>query len=412
MELELTVPQTKFFVNNTSEYVAAVAGFGSGKTESAAVKIAARTIEYPKINQAYLAPTYKLIADIFYPRITELLEGAGFRVRINKQENNVHVDGLGIIYCRTMDNPDMIVGWECGDAFMDELDILPTDKAQKVMTKVSARCRQKYPDGKVNQKHVTTTPEGFKATYQMFKKDPLSNSQLIQMSTYSNEHNLPPGYIKGLRDQYPDQLIEAYINGNFVNLVSGSVYYAYDRDRCNTHVVAKPREPLHIGMDFNVYNMAGIVNVLRDGYGYAVDELIGLRDTPDMIDAINEKFPEHNVTVYPDASGNSKSSKGATLSDIKLLREAGFKIKADKANPLIKDRVQSMNNAFDKSKYFVNVERCPEFSNCLEQQIYNTVGVPDKSTGLDHPNDAGGYFVHKKFPINVRKAFTQQVSNY
>ncbi len=412
MEIELTIPQTEFFVDNDSEYIAAVAGFGAGKTESAAVKIASRIIQYPKISQAYLAPTYKLIGDIFYPRITELLEGAGFKVHINKQASNIHVQGAGTIYCRTMDNPDMIVGWECGDAFMDELDILPTDKAQKVMTKVSARCRQKYPDGKLNQKHVTTTPEGFKATYNMFKKHPLTNSRLIQMSTYSNEANLPAGYIQGLRDQYPDQLIDAYIDGKFVNLVSGSVYYSYDREKHNTHVVPRPREPLHIGMDFNVYNMAAIVHVKRDGNSYACGEIIDLRDTPDMIEAIEEKYPDHNITIYPDASGENKSSKGATLSDIKLLRDAGFKIKAEKTNPLIKDRVQSVNGAFDNGKYFINLEKCQEYATCIEQQVYTDAGVPDKSNGLDHPNDAGGYFVYQTYPINVKRAFTQQLSNY
>lgn len=409
MEINLTVPQTKFFMDNEAEYIAAVAGFGSGKTESAAVKIASRIVQYPKVSQAYLAPTYKLVNDIFYPRISELLNGAGFEVKINKGENNIYVKGAGVIYCRTMDNPDSIVGWECGDAFMDELDILPTDKATKVMNKVSARCRQRYPDGKVNQKHVTTTPEGFKATYNMFKKKPLTNSRLIQMSTYSNAHNLPDGYIQGLFDQYPEQLIEAYINGNFVNLVSGSVYYKYDRDRCHADVVEKPRELLHIGMDFNVYNMAGIVHVVRDGQSFAVNELIGLRDTPDMIEAIQENYPDHNIIVYPDASGDNKSSKGSTLSDLKLLRDAGFSIKADSKNPLIKDRVQAVNNAFDKGKYWVNKDRCPEYATCLEQQTYNKAGVPDKTNNLDHPVDAGGYHVHKMFPINTRQAFTQRM---
>ncbi len=410
MEIDLTVPQSEFFKDNASEYIAAVAGFGSGKTNAAAVKIVARMLEYPGINQAYLAPTYKLIGDIFYPRIGEMLSSCNIPFKIQSQANNVVVPGYGKIYCRTMDKPDTIVGWEVGDIFLDEFDILPKDKAIAVMNKASARARQRYPDGKLNQKHVTTTPEGFKATYQLFKKDPLPNSNLIQMSTYSNQHNLPDGYIEGLRNQYPEQLIEAYIEGRFVNLVSGSVYYAYDREKCNTHVLARPREPLHIGMDFNVYNMAAIVHVKRDGKAYAVDEFIGLRDTPDMIEAIQEKFPEHNITVYPDASGDSKSSTNSSLSDLKLLRDAGFKIKADRKNPYIKNRVQSMNAAFDKGLYFINVDKCPEYAECIEQQIYMSNGLPDKTNGFDHANDAGGYFVYQVFPINTRQAFTQQIA--
>lgn len=411
--LELTEPQSDFF-HATERYVAAVAGFGSGKTQAAVAKILSNKFLYPTIDQAYLAPTYSLIRDIFYPYMSNTLNDMGIKFKINKGEHNIYIQGHGQIFCRTMNDPDMIVGWQAGDAVLDEFDVLPTEKAERVMQKLSARLRQKFPDGKKNQRFVTTTPEGFKATYKMFKKEPLEDSRLIQMSTYSNPH-LPDDYIPGLIALYPDQLIKAYLNGEFVNLTSGTVYYTFDRKVHNTHYIARPREPLHIGMDFNVYKMAAIIHIIRNGVPYAVGELIGYRDTPDLIEAIKENYPEHHITVYPDASGSGTSSKSCTVSDITLLKGAGFIIKAKASNPLIKDRVTSMNAAFEKNRYFINVQRCPQYAEAIEQQVYDELGRPEKDSGADHPNDAGGYFISYNWPVKktmISKSIVRGVLNH
>jgi len=405
-DFNATTPQSDFIVSD-AKYTAAVAGFGSGKTESALVRILSNMLQAPGIDQAYLAPTYPLIRDIWYPKVEKFLDDLKIPYGINKSNHVITIPGLGKVYCRTMDNPSLIIGWEACDAVLDEFDVLPIDKALEVFRKVSGRLRQKHPHGRVNQIYVTTTPEGFRATYKLFKKDPLPKSKLVQMSTYSNAKNLPEDYIQDLFDQYPAPLREAYLMGEFVNLTEGSVYYAYDRDINDTKYVYKPREPLHIGMDFNVYNMAAIVHIIRDGIPYAVDELIGLRDTPDTIEAIQEKYVDHHITVYPDSSGDSKSSKGATLSDISLLEEAGFEILAPKANPLIKNRVQAVNKKFENETYHVNKDRCPIYADCLEQQTYSKItGQPDKTSGLDHPTDAGGYFISYRWPIK-RKPITE-----
>jgi hypothetical protein len=399
-------PQHDFLSDRLSKYIAAVAGFGSGKTHVGLSRLLQNMMESPGIDQAYLAPSYPLIRDIFYPAVEKTLPEMGIGFHINKGAHTVYLEGLGKVYCRTMERPERIVGWEVADAVLDEFDILNIEKAMEVFRKTSARLRQKNPTGRINQLYVTTTPEGFKATYNLFKKDPLKNSRLIQMSTYSNIKNLPEGYIEDLREQYPDQLIEAYLNGQFVNLTSGAVYYAYDRVRHDTFYTAKPREPLHIGMDFNVRNMAAIVHVIRDGKVYAVDEFVGYRDTPDVIEAIKETYPEHRIFVYPDASGTHNSSTNASESDIAQLRDARFIVKANKTNPLIRNRVASMNNTFEKGHYRVNTRRCPQYADSLEQQVYGTNGMPDKSNNIDHPLDAGGYFIHYRFPI--RKSTAQK----
>ena len=408
----LSIPQSEFYESD-SKYTAAVAGFGSGKTDVALTRMLKNMTESPGIDQAYLAPTYALIRDIWFPKVEDFLDEMGVKYKINQQECNIRIQGLGTVYCRTMEKPERLIGWQVADAFLDEFDVLPTDKAMNVLRKITARLRQDNPSGRKNQLFFTTTPEGFKATYNIFVKNPMTDSRLIKMSTYSNEENLPDDYIQTLRDQYPSQLIEAYINGEFVNLQSGTVYYAFDRDKHNTHYVTKPREPIHVGMDFNVHDMCASIHVRRDGNLYATDELMGLRDTPDMCDALKEKFPDHKISVYPDASGSGTSSKSASQSDLKILKDAGFIVRALTKNPLIKNRVASVNKQFEIGRYYVNVDRCPELALAFEQQAYNPVtGQPEKDGSMDNRVDGAGYLQNFINPVQHRQAKQRKLGGF
>jgi hypothetical protein len=129
---------------------------------------------------------------------------------------------------------------------------------------------------------------------------------------------------------------------------------------------------------------------------------MNLLDTPAMIDAIKRRFPNHAIFVYPDASGASRKSQKASTSDLALLQQAGFTVLANPANPAVKDRVLSLNIMLagcSRGKLFVNDTSCPMFAEALEKQAYDEHGEPDKQSGFDHANDAGGYFVCYRFPV-------------
>jgi phage terminase large subunit-like protein len=152
-------------------------------------------------------------------------------------------------------------------------------------------------------------------------------------------------------------------------------------------------------MDFNVGNMAAKAFVLREKHWHCVDEIDGGVDTPSMITTMDSRYKGHTVTIYPDASGKNTSSKGASLSDIGLLRGAGYAIRAKPSNPRVKDRVLAVNMGFQRGRVYVNPDTCPETARCLEQQPYNKQGEPDKTTGLDHSNDAFGYPLAYEMPV-------------
>ncbi|MCP4256747.1 MAG: terminase [Planctomycetes bacterium] len=404
MAVSVNKPQHDF-ISLPNKFKAFVGGFGSGKTWAGSIGQAIHFLEYPKVNQGYFSPTYPQIRDIFFPTADEVAFEFGLKVNVREGNKEVHwyngARSIGTTICRSMDKPQNIVGFKIGKALVDEIDIMPIDKATTAWRKIIARMR--WPDVQ-NGVDVTTKPEGFNFVHNQFVQHPdgvdKSHYGIVHASTYDNELNLPDDYIDSLIETYPAELIEAYLNGQFVNLTSGSVYRNYDRARCNSTETIRDKETLYIGQDFNVGEMASCIFVKRETGWHCVAELSGLLDTPDVINVIQGKYPENKIYVYPDASGKARKTVGASTSDISLLKAAGFTIRAKNQNPLVKDRVLSVNTALSKSVIWVNAKACPETAKCLEQQAYDKNGEPDKKSGVDHQVDAFGYPIAYEMPIN------------
>lgn len=424
MPLNLNHPQAEF-ISTSTPFSGFVGGYRSGKTFIGCVKLWKLAAAYPGIKLGYFAPTYPQVRDIFYDTIEEV--GAEFSdhagmpctVDINKSEHTVKLIIGGDVYatvkCRSMEHPHRIVGFDISHALIDEIDCMKKEKADAAWKKIVARMSSVRDDYPVNTVDFTTTPEGFNWMYEFFVKQLREKPELkrfyslVKASTLKNRKNLPDDYIDKLYATYPSNLVDAYVNGEFVNLTSGGVYTCYDRKLNNTDRIVKDSDHLHIGMDFNVGKMSAIVHV-EDKVDEvkitsAVDEFMGLLDTPAMIKAIENKYPNHRITIYPDASGQNRKSSNASETDISQLKKA-FKVNARTKNPFVKDRIASVQgmlcNALDERRYFINDVTAPETCESLEQQIYNKQGEPDKSHDNDHPNDALGYYIHNQFPIRAR----------
>jgi len=400
--LNLSAPQNIFLNSLNTKFRAYVGGFGSGKTFVGCLDLLIFFCKHPATRQGYFGPSYPSIRDVFFPTFEEAAHMMDFSVVINTSNKEVHVyrgrEYYGTVICRSMDRPASIIGFKIARALVDEIDTLPKDKATQAWVKIVARMRLVI-DGVENGIGVTTTPEGFLFVYDKFSRNPTESYSMVQASSYENQKYLPPDYIQTLLETYPEALVDAYVGGKFVNLLTGAVYRSFDRIKNNSKEVVMGQEPLRIGMDFNKGKMAACAFVRRDNGDHCASEITDGIDTPWMIDTIKEKWPENNITIYPDASGKNGSSKGADLSDISLLESAGFSIRAKKANPRVKSRVNSVNKCFEDEKVWVNCDEAPETARCLEQQPYDKNGEPDKKNDLDHTPDAFGYFCEYEHPI-------------
>lgn len=414
---KLNRPQARYLALE-HKFRAFVAGFGSGKTFVGSAGLCAHAWEWPKIESGYFAPTYAQVRDIFYPTIEEVAFDWGLNTDIHETNHEVSLYAgnqyRGTILCRSMEKPGEIVGFKIGHALIDELDVMKKAKAEVAWRKIMARMRYKV-DGLKNGVDVTTTPEGFKFVYSQFVKAVRDKPELaslygmVQASTYENGKNLPDDYISSLLASYPPQLISAYIRGQFTNLATGNVYPNFDRKLNHTPERIRPNEALHIGMDFNVLNMTAAVSVIRGDLPLTLEELTKVRDTPTMARMLKERYKDkgHGVVIYPDASGQNTSSKNASESDLSILKQAGFTVVVNSTNPAVKDRINAVDamtlNADGLRRWKVNTDQCPTLTEAQEQQAWDD-GEPDKKTGHDHPNDAVGYFLVKRWPIVKRSA--------
>jgi hypothetical protein len=383
--------------DTTTRILGLVSGYGGGKTYAVARKACTLALLNPGSDGIITEPNFPLLTQILIPEVEAALEEFGIPFHFNKSEVIFYCTVSGKqtrIICKSMERYDRLIGVNAAWVILDEFDTAKAALAYSAFEKLMGRLRA----GNVRQMVIVSTPEGFKAMHRIFVKDAGEGRRLLRARTQDNKH-LPPDFIQSLLDTYPDELISAYLDGEFVNLTSGSVYTSYDREVNRSRETLKPGEPIKLGMDFNVGNMAACAYVLRENDWHCVDEIKGGRDTPAMIDTIKDRWAGHHVTIYPDASGANASSKGASISDIGLLRGAGFTIRAKPSNPRVKDRILAVNMAFQNKRVFVNPDTCPETARCLEQQAYDANGEPDKKTGLDHQNDAAGYPLAYEMPV-------------
>jgi phage terminase large subunit-like protein len=428
--LELLPHQRRFVADVHHRYLGFVAGYGSGKTYA----FCAKGIYLAFLNKghtgALFEPTNTMAHDVLVPALTEMLEDYGisytykaspyptFFLHFLEADESITTSTILI---RSAENYRRAAGLNLAWAGIDEADTISKSTAWAMWRMLQSRLRNA--DAPNIQMFTTSTPEGFNFLYEYFVKEVeereaegknVIDRHIMHASTYDNADNLDPGYIQTLLEEYPPNLIEGYLNGQFTNLTQGTVYNQFNRRDNNTDLTItdfddKERNllvPLHIGIDFNIDKTCGIVHVIdSDGLPLALDEITKQRDTETLIKEIQKRYPDREITVYPDSSGDNRKTN-ASATDIKLLKAAGFRVKANNKNPPVRDRVNSMNamfcNAEGERRYKVNVRMCPTYTRALETQAYDDKGEPDKAHDQDHPLDGAGYFIFKVFPLRHR----------
>ncbi len=401
MDINLTPPQSEMF-KKTCPFPLFVGGYSSGKSYTLITLLLHDIIKHPKADFAVYSPTYDLNRLNLEPRLLEALDDLGMFYNYNKSTAIVKVAGHGKVIFRSMDNPSKIIAYEVFRSFCDEIDTLPQAKANDVWNKIIARNRQRiYHNNNLQKNRISafTTPEGYGFTYNKWGTNPINGYEYVKASTLSNPE-VSEDYIQMLKDTYPDNLVKAYIEGEWCNLTSGSVYY-FSRENHTTSKRYTAGDAIHIGADFNVRNMCWTIFIQRSGISYAVGEIVAALDTPECCRIVKERYPDSSVIVYPDASGGSNNSKSASVSDFTIIKQHGFSVRAARKNPRIKNRVNAVNAALEHDYIKVNPEECPQLALALEQQIYNKQGLPEKrmDDSVDDLCDGFGYYAHKVHPL-------------
>ena len=394
--------QLDFVNDDTTEIIGISAGYGAGKTRA----LCAKAVMLAAANQGFIGavmePTGPLIRDIWQNDFEQFLEAYEIPYTFRASplpEYMLHLPGGDTkILCRSFENWSRIIGLNLAWVLADEIDTVTPSIANKAFPKILGRLRA----GNVRQFGAASTPEGFRWMWNTFGSEEAQgrdDRRLIKMRSVDNPH-LPPDFIERLQANYDPTMLRAYLDGDFVNLTTGTIYDRFDRSKHVTSTLPDlDREPLRIGVDFNVGNMSAIIAVRMGDKLLVIDEISGAHDTDAMAQEVVRRYPHRRMYVYPDASGGNRSTN-ATRTDIQILESYGMSNQSPKANPPVRDRIAAVQALLENGKGQVRLqvsETCKRLIECLELQCYTEKGDPDKDAGHDHMNDALGYLIWREF---------------
>ena len=410
------LPHQKTFCDDMEHRkLALVCGFGAGKTVGLVAKatmLAAMNVGHVS---ALFEPTHAMLVDILVRTCNELFDQwqIPFSYRASPQPSFTleFAEGTHTILLRTMLTYQRLRGQNLCAIGFDEADTVPKRDAEQAMNMALARLRS----GNIQQFYATTTPEGHGWAFDTFKKNAKTDTRLIQAKTSDNKY-LPEGFIQSLIENYPEQLIKAYLNGEFVNLTMGAVY-RFDRNvHVSNQLLNYKNEILRIGIDFNIQNTNCVIGVRDRNKLVIIDEITKMHDTDALAKEILRRYPNQKILIYPDASGSNRSTN-SSQTDVAILEGYGFTNMSPRSNPPIRDRVSAVNSLLKNGKGEVRLAIspcCRTLIECFELQAYDEkTGEPDKQNGYDHILDSLGYLIWREFnPLYFRSGKSTGIRLY
>ncbi len=400
--------QREFLADEDHRILSYIGGFGSGKSWALAAKLIFLGLRNPGQTLMACEPTFPMIRTVLIPALDAALEQWGidytFRASPQPEYRILLPTGPVTILCQSAENYQRIRGQNLAAAVWDEADTSPVDTAQKAGEMLLARMRT----GNVNQLAIASTPEGYRYCYRTFIENEGPDKRLIRVKTRDNPH-LPAEFIPSLERNYPAQLIAAYLEGEFVNLASCSLYPEFDRSLNYCDTKPTPQDTVYVGIDLNVGNCVTQHLVRRGDEFHFFNEKV-YRDTQQIANGLKEMYPDHfkrgQLVLIPDAASKQRATAAAQESDIGILKRAGHVVKAQQSNPLIADRINAMNVLIEQRKIKVT-NGCKHLIRTLEQHAFDDKGKPEKGgVGMDdlsHAGDAAGYAIYRLSPIRQWK---------
>ena len=373
-EIELSGPQMQF-LQSSNNFTLFCGGLGSGKTYAGAIWAIQMALNNPGVSGLITANSYSQLKKATLTTLFQLLDDLGIEFKYKVNDGVIEIFG-STIYAISMEKYDLLRGIEVGWAWSDECSFYKEEAFNVLIGRIrdkNAPCQWKG----------TTTPNGYNWLYTKFVEAAIDSSQVITSKTTDNLENLSSSYVETLTNQYDSKLAMQELNGEFINLTSGKVYYAFDR-KIHLRSTDERNNLIYVGMDFNVDPLCGVFCVQRDNKIFVTQEMF-LRDSNTFKAAkeILTRYPYQAVKVVCDSTGDRRKSSSKDT-DHQILRNAYLDVQRF-TNPDQKDRYNNLNRLMDHKLLFID-PACKNLIADLEKLTYDNT---DEMLG--HITDALGY---------------------
>ena len=401
MVVQLTLPQSEIFCSH-ARFRSVVAGRRFGKTFLSTGEIMKAATVGKNKNVWYVAPTYGAAKEIAWDMLMQCLPEE-YIAKSNESSLNIRLINGSSISLKGAEKPNNLRGRALDFVVLDEFaDMRPETWYEVIRPSLSDRLGSALFIG---------TPKGRNHFYDLWATgiNRQKGWESFQYTTLQGG-NVPESEVDAARADLDERTFKQEYEAAFVTY-QGLIYYGFSREE-SVLAIDDDSGTLHIGMDFNLDPMSAVICIRKGGTLIAVDEIVMYgSNTDEMVAEIINRYPRRNIIVYPDPASRQRKTSAGGRTDLSILQNAGFSVKAKNSHALVRDRINAVNSRLlssDGGRHLFVSPKCKQTIKSLERQTYKEgTSIPNKDDGYDHMNDALGYLVEHLFPVRTEYATPQ-----
>ncbi len=399
--MQLTLPQSEILLNY-SRFKTVVAGRRFGKTFLSVNMLLQAAVTGKDKHCWYVAPTYGSAKEIAWDMLIHTIPQE-YISRTNESSLMLRLINGSVISLKGAEKPNNLRGRALDFVVLDEFaDMRPEAWFEVIRPSLSDRQGSAVFIG---------TPKGRNHFYDLWAKgvDGANDWSSFQYTTLAGG-NVSESEIQAARGDLDERTFNQEYCAEFVTY-SGLLYYAFSRE-LSVSDYSEDNAPLHVGMDFNLDPMSAVICIRKGEKLYAIDEIVMYgSNTDEMVAELKNRYPNRQIIIYPDPASRQRRTSAGGRTDLSILQNAGFSVKAKNSHALVRDRVNAVNSRLLSSNGDRNLfvsPRCKQTIKSLERQTYKEgTSIPNKDNGFDHMNDALGYLVEYLFPVRTEYSTPQ-----
>ena len=391
------------FFLDTHRWIVNYGGAGSAKSYSTAQKILTRILTeegHDFIIGRKVSKTLRLsVFKLFNTLISKSNLHSQFKINktdmtITNTRNKSNLHFLGLDDPEKLKSIDGITGiWVEEASEMEQKDILELNRRLRGETKY------------YKQIILTFNPISHLHWLKAHFFDNPASKAHIYKTTYLDNSFIDEEYKQELEDikNYDEQQYRIYALGEWGVLNGNIIHHRFNKDIHISNKTIHDFKVLCIGVDFNIGGCVAVVEGEdTDGISHIVEDFYAY-DTENMIIELKNRYPDKIVNLYPDVSGGNRHTS-STVTDIDMLRQAGFYCVVPESNGATSTRYNACNRRFMNGLIKVNPITAKKTYEALQLHSYDDKGMPEKFNthpAIDDYTDSFGYVIGRKYPIVV-----------
>ena len=401
--MPLSLPQ-QTIVDHPARFKVVAAGRRFGKSYLS-MNMMARTARYPKMNVWYVTTTYGAAKNIMWVPLKDRLRKLNWCKSFHEVAMVANLVNGSQIALKGTNNPDSLRGVG--------LDYLVIDESAFIDERTWKEVLRPTLSDKLGGALFISSPTGrnwFYELYQLGQSNEDPDWASWQFTTLEGG-NVPEEEIVTAKRDLDARTFEQEYEAKFVSY-TGLVYYGFEYEENVYDLKVNPTKPLLIGMDFNIDPMTATVFQFDEDEEtlLLLDEIeIYGSNTDEMAEEILIRYPNFEITVYPDPSCVASRTSAGGRTDLSILQSYGLKCKFRRQHPFIRDRINAVNSRLCNADGFRRLlvdKNCKLAIRALERHSYKEgTNLPEKGGKPDysHITDSLGYLVEYLFPVNKRE---------